>query len=138
MNKNIISTIIVVLIIIGGVYWFNSSKKVVDTTNESPVVNSGENTSQPGATMPGLPAEPAATEARKDLALKLNTDENNILIMQVVEVTWNDGCLGLGRADEGCMQALVPGFKVELFAKGKLYIYRTDKTGSSLRAETAI
>jgi hypothetical protein len=32
--------------------------------------------------------------------------------------------------------ALTDGFRVELLAEGKTYIYRTDKTGTSLRVET--
>ncbi|MEK7604610.1 MAG: hypothetical protein AAB442_02340 [Patescibacteria group bacterium] len=51
-------------------------------------------------------------------------------------MTWNDGCLGLGGPAESCLQALVPGFRVEMLAQGKTYLYRTDKTGVVVRAET--
>ncbi|MCF7843533.1 hypothetical protein K9M47_01400 [Candidatus Gracilibacteria bacterium] len=79
--------------------------------------------------------ESAASEARKDLAAKLSIGEKSIVIMNIIENTWNDGCLGLGGSDEMCSQALVPGFKVELTANGKTFFYRTDKTGMTLRAE---
>jgi hypothetical protein len=46
--------------------------------------------------------------------------------------------LGLGGIAESCLQALTPGFKVEMRAEGKTYVYRTDATGVTLRAETAI
>lgn len=133
MNK-ILITIILVLII-GGVYWAYENKTDTQTlTNQMPVVTSGENP-QPGG-IHDLPVEPAAAIARKDLAAKLSVDEKSIVIMQITNTDWSDGCLGLGKANESCLQALVPGFKVEMLAKGKTYFYRTDKSGSVIRAET--
>lgn len=135
--KKIIFTLIIILAIIGGVYWaFLFSTKVENTgtvTNEMPVVTSGENPEEGG--IHDLSVEPAASVARKDLASKLSLNEKSIVIMQITDTTWNDGCLGLGKADESCLQALVPGFKVEMLAKGKTYFYRTDKTGLVIRAE---
>ena len=58
--------------------------------------------------------------------------------MQITNMTWNDGCLGLSKQGEVCSQALVPGFKVEMLASGKSYFYRTNKTGSVIRAEAQI
>jgi hypothetical protein len=101
--------------------------------NQTPVVNSGENA--PPGSIHNLPAEPAAEEARKDLATKLKVATSSIVIMQVEERTWSDGCLGLGGPAEACTMALVEGFRVELLAGGKSYFYRTNKNGTSLRAE---
>ena len=97
-------------------------------------ITSGENPA-PGS-IHDMPVEPAAAAARKDLATKLKIDEKSIVIMQVAEMTWSDGCLGLGGAAESCLAAITPGFKVEMLVNGKTYIYRTDKTGASVRAET--
>jgi len=138
MNKNTLFVgILVVLVLGGGFYWMLSNKPVdtVTETNQMPVVTSGENP-QPGSAVHDLPVEPAAASARKDLATKLGVDEKSIVIMQIDETTWSDGCLGLGGPAESCLQTLVPGFKVEMLAKGKTYMYRTDKTGTSIRAET--
>lgn len=107
--------------------------EVAPILNEAPL-NSGENP-QPGSTVHDLPVEPAADLARKDLASKFSVEEKSIVIMQITEMTWSDGCLGLGGPAESCLQALVPGFRVEMLAKGKTYFYRTDKTGASIRAE---
>lgn len=133
MNKKIIF----VVLIIGVIAYFVFSKKTIDApieVNQSPIVTSGENP-QPGSTVHDLPVEPAADKARKDLATKLSVDEKSIVILQITEESWTDGCLGLGGPAESCLQALVPGFKVEMLAKGKTYFYRTDKTGDSIRAE---
>lgn len=138
MNNKTIISLIVVVIFLGGAYWLMSNKasdtSTVQETNQSPIT-SGENP-QPGSTVHDLPVEPAAAIARKDLAGKLSVAEKSIVIIQITETTWNDGCLGLGGPAESCLQALVPGFRVEMLAKGKTYFYRTDKIGTSIRAET--
>lgn len=136
MNKKL-SLVLILLLVVGvGLYFALSSS----SDDAAPIVNpatvtSGENP-LPGSTVHDLPVEPAAAKARKDLATKLSVEEKSIVILQIDEVTWTDGCLGLGGPAESCLQALVPGFKVEMLAKGETYIYRTDKTGATLRAET--
>jgi hypothetical protein len=138
MNKNILIGI-VILVVIGIGYWAYASTtnngSDPDTVSQSPIVTSGENPAD-GDQVHGLPVEPAAAVARKDLAARLSIDEKSIVIMQVANTTWNDSCLGLGKANESCLQALVPGFKVELLSKGETYTYRTDATGATVRAET--
>lgn len=144
MNKNttLIIGILVILALLAGAYFaFGQKTQVTDdatattTTSQMPVVTSGEDP-EPGS-IHGMPAEPAAVEARKDLAGKLSVREGSIVIMKVEEQTWTDGCLGLGGPAESCLQALVEGFRVELLAEGKTYVYRTDKTGATLRAEVS-
>ena len=132
MNKYI--AIGIALVVVGSAFWFlGPGLPPENLVNEMPIT-SGENP-EPGG-IHDLPAEPAAVEARKDLAAKLNASEKSIVIMLVEERTWSDGCLGLGGIAESCLQALVEGFRVELLAQGKTYVYRTDKTGVSLRMET--
>jgi len=135
MNKAIVA--LVAVLILGGIaYWaLTNSADPSDNSvvNQMPVVTSGENP-EPGG-IHDMPVEPAAAEARKNLAAKLSVGEKSIVIMQITETTWTDGCLGLGGPAESCLQALVPGFKVEMLAQGKTYFYRTDKTGESVRAE---
>lgn len=138
MNKNTLIIVVIVVIIIAGAYWLMANKApeeivVPIETIQSPIT-SGENP-QPGSTVHDLPVEPAAAQARKDLAAKLSVDEKSIVIIQITDATWNDGCLGLAGPAEFCTQALVPGFRVEMLAKGKTYFYRTDKTGANIRAE---
>ena len=133
-----LALVVAALIVIGaGAYWLMvpvaGGLGAPATTSQSPVT-SGENP-QPGSSVHDLPVEPAAAVARKDLAAKLSIEEKNIVIMQIDETQWSDGCLGLGGPAESCIQMLVPGFRVEMLAQGKTYFSRTDKTGASVRAE---
>jgi len=136
MNNKTILGILVVFIVIGVGYWAytNQSTEQVEASNPMGSTNSGEN-AQPGSSVHDLPVEPAAALARKDLAAKLGAEERSIVIMLVEEKTWSDGCLGLGGGSEFCTMVLIDGFRVEMEAKGKTYVYRTDKTGASVRAE---
>lgn len=138
MNNKTIISFTIIIVFFGGAYWLISSQTSDEgasvVANQSPIT-SGENP-QPGSTVHDLPVEPAAALARKDLATKLSINENSIVIIQITETDWTDGCLGLGGPTESCLQALVPGFKVEMLAKGKTYFYRTDKTGGVVRPET--
>lgn len=137
MNQKGIILSLLALLLIGGAVYFVSTKDnravETDTTSQMPAT-SGENP-QPGSSVHDVPIEPAAVSARQDLATKLSVEATSIVIMSVLPETWNDGCLGLGTAYESCLQALVPGFKVEMLAKGKTYFYRTDATGTSVRQE---
>ena len=137
MRDTTISIIILVVVILGGAYLIKSYQAPETNTLETSQmpITSGENP-QPGSTVHDLPVEPAAARARLDLATKLSVDEGSIVIIKITEETWSDGCLGLGGPAEACLQALVPGFRVEMLANGKTYFYRTDKTGEVLRLET--
>jgi len=138
MNQNTLIAILAVLIVGGGTYYVltktDTGTNTNDTINQMPIT-SGENPA-PGSIVHDQPVEPAAAKARADLAAKLGVEEKGIVIMLVEDATWNNGCLGLAKPDEFCTQALVPGFKVEMLAQGKTYVYRTDKTGASVRAQT--
>lgn len=149
-QETLLVVILIVLVVVGGAYLALADQKTIDTpivtdqtptvtsdtsvvTSQMPVVTSGEDP-QPGS-IHDLPVEPAAASARKNLAAKLGIAEKSIVIMLIEDATWHDGCLGLGGPAESCLQATVPGFRVEMLANGKIYIYRTNKTGSVVRAE---
>jgi hypothetical protein len=136
MSNKTIFGVLAVLVAIGVGYWVYSSQSAAPAPdmNQMGSVNSGEN-AEPGSAVHDLPVEPAAAAARADLAGKLGVDERSIVIMLVEERTWSDGCLGLGGPAESCIAALVDGFRVEMEANGKTYMYRTDKAGASVRAE---
>ncbi|TAJ13345.1 hypothetical protein EPO56_03205 [Patescibacteria group bacterium] len=137
MNQKGIFLSLFAILLIGGAVYFISSKDNNILENSDAIqmpVTSGENPT-PGSSVHDLPIEPAAVVARQDLATKLSVEATSIVIMSVLPKTWNDGCLGLGKAEESCLQALVPGFKVEMLAKGETYFYRTDVTGTSIRQE---
>lgn len=141
MNHKTVWGVLVLLVVLGIGYWAFASQPAQEpvttnhTTNQMGSTNSGEN-AEPGNQVHGQLAEPAAAAARADLAAQLGIEEQKIVIMLVEEMTWSDGCLGLGGPAESCLAALTEGFRVELEAQGKTYIYRTDKTGAAVRAET--
>ena len=141
MNKNILLVLVAMLIVGGGAYWALANRPA-DTggpvANQMPVVTSGDGVEPGSGGIHGMEPEPAAAKARADLAARLAVSQSAITIMLVEDKTWNDGCLGLGGPAESCLQALTDGFRVELLAQGKTYVYRTDKTGASVRAETQI
>lgn len=138
MNKNMLIGVVAVLVVlVAGFYAIGRSSMSGEYVAPS---QNGEVTNQMPATGTdgnALPVEPAAARARTDLAAKLGIDEKSIVILMIEDKEWTDGCLGLGGPAESCLQALVPGFRVELQAEGKVYVYRTDKTGESLRMDTS-
>lgn len=75
------------------------------------------------------------TSIRQDLARRTNLKENQFDIKQASPQTWSDGCLGLGKSDEFCTQALVRGWRVVMEYKKQTWTYRTDETGMTLRLE---
>lgn len=137
MNKNIVigvGAVIVVLVV--GFYVMGRSSMSGEYV--APSQNGGVTNQMPaGSGENALPVEPAAALARTDLAAKLGVDEKGIVILLIEEKEWTDGCLGLGGPAESCLMALVPGFRIEMQAEGRVYVYRTDKTGESLRMDTS-
>lgn len=85
-------------------------------------------TPQPAGGVPG-----AVSAAVQDLSLRLNIAPDQIAVISYDAETWPDGCLGLGRPDEACLQVLTPGYLIFLEASGERYEYHTDQTGQILR-----
>lgn len=56
-------------------------------------------------------------------------------ILSVKQQQWSDGCLGLGKANEICLQAITPGYKVVVTDGLKNWTYRTDNLGNTVRLE---
>lgn len=136
MNTKILSAVVVVAIVVAGYVFYKYSSSTSSTTQYMGSTNSAENAAE--GSIHNLPAEPAAAKARADLAAKLGVAEGKVVIMLVENKSWSDGCLGLGGPAESCLAAIVEGFRVELVAEGKTYVYRTDGTGLAVRSETQI
>ena len=70
------------------------------------------------------------------------TDTNNqvnpeqIAVTEATIKTWSDGCLGLAKPDEVCIQVLVEGWLVEVSDGDRTWVYRTDNQGLNLRLES--
>ncbi|MBN1954483.1 MAG: hypothetical protein JW900_05455 [Anaerolineae bacterium] len=83
--------------------------------------------------LPDPPAAASAAEAFLAQELDLTVDEIQLVSYERAE--WPDGCLGLGKKDEGCIQVITPGWRVVLEAQGRKYTLRTDETGQVIRME---
>lgn len=91
---------------------------------------SGDPTAKP---VPELPA--AVIAARAELSATEGIPVEEIEVTSYESREWTDGCLGLGRADEGCLQVITPGYQVVMEAAGDRFVYRTDQTGLVIRRE---
>ncbi len=69
--------------------------------------------------------EGALRDAVDDLTGRLGISSDKIVLKSVEEVTWPDTSLGC--PEEGMMyaQVLTPGFRIEIEALGKRYVYHS-------------
>ena len=56
-------------------------------------------------------------------------------VLEAEPQKWSDGCLGLGKPDEICTQAITPGWQVVVTDGLRNWTYRTDDTGDAVRLE---
>jgi hypothetical protein len=119
--------VIIVLLIAGGVYLMRGKDAVapVEVVIETPTT-----------TTPVMVENTLVNErVSKVLAGGLGISADLIKVVSVTEKEWSDGCLGLGKPEESCLQALTPGYEVKLSAQGVTYTYRTDKTVNIVRID---
>lgn len=74
----------------------------------------------------------AVGEALETLAGKLGLDTNALQTLSVERMEWSDACLGVRAPKEVCAQVITPGYRVELQANGKTYVYHTDESGQKV------
>ena len=56
-------------------------------------------------------------------------------ILEARQQEWSDGCLGLGKPDEICTQAITPGWQIVVTDGLRNWSYRTDNLGDTVRLE---
>lgn len=83
----------------------------------------------------GIPLPPDSVRDRTlaTAAEDLDIPQSELGTLRITEETWSDGCLGIGRADEVCLQSLVDGWQIEVVHEGQNWFYRTDATGETIR-----
>ncbi len=80
----------------------------------------------------------AVLNVRQGLTQQLHADLTNVEVVSVEEKMWPDGCLGAPHADELCLQAQTPGYRLTFRVHGNDdYVYHTNQDGSSLRLVAA-
>lgn len=87
-------------------------------------------------TLPKLVRNRVVNYAAQELAMP----RDSLQVIGAVETVWPDGCLGVVNPAELCLAAQVPGWQVQLSdrATQRTYTYRTNRTGSVVRAEPAV
>lgn len=90
----------------------------------------------PMGSIHNMPVPEGVSAARAALAFFLNIPESKILINEVIEKDWSDICLDIKeRSEMSCSRVITPGYRVLMQAGGKEYVYRTNMSGSIVKAE---
>ncbi len=84
------------------------------------------------ATSSAVDAGGAAT-AQDELAQILGVFPEEVLVIRIEQVIWDDACMGLAESDEVCGAALGGGNVVWLAYDGDGYRYHTEARGTSFR-----
>ena len=84
------------------------------------------------ATLDAVPPE-VLLAAQQFLAEQLTVAADQVQLIEFEQAEWPDSCLGLGQANESCLAATTPGFRLVLEINGQRFEIRTDATGSEIR-----
>ena len=76
------------------------------------------------------------TAVSRDIMRNYRVSPSQLKVVKFSQETWSDGCLGLGQANESCLQSLVKGWRVAMTDGSQTWTYRTDAIGRSVRSET--
>jgi hypothetical protein len=72
----------------------------------------------------GVPPQ-AILAAQQWFATQLSVAAEQVQASDVEHVEWTDSCLGLGRANESCLQTMTPGWRASFEINGQRYEVRT-------------
>lgn len=78
-------------------------------------------------------ADAAVGAAQEFLAGELGVALGDVQVVSVERTEFTDSCLGLGRPEESCLQAMTPGWLVMVNVVGQAYEVHTDETGQQVR-----
>ncbi|HJS29462.1 MAG TPA: hypothetical protein VJ768_07560 [Anaerolineales bacterium] len=77
----------------------------------------------------------AVQSAIEDLSVQLGVAADAVKVVEVEPVIWPDASLGCPEPGMVYIQILSPGYRVELEAKGSVYVYHTDVEGNAVLCE---
>ncbi len=83
---------------------------------------------------PPVDLTPAQLAALSALSESLSIPLEQITLVNTEAVDWPDSCVGVIRAGLGCAEAITPGFRYILEAKGFRYEYHTNQDGTVVSA----
>ena len=90
----------------------------------------------PPQTPPEMVPDFVSDRVLAQAAAELQVPLAELSILRFTPEVWSDGCLGLGQANESCLQALVEGWQLEVVHQDQSYFYHTDATGAAIRRST--
>lgn len=76
----------------------------------------------------------AVLDAQDWLAEELGVTIEEIELVEMEEVEWQDTCLGLGGPAESCLVDKIPGYRAIFATGGQQYEVRTDAKGEGFRS----
>jgi hypothetical protein len=85
----------------------------------------------------GLLFNNAVLEARKVLSDEFGIEEEEVVVVEVLQREWRNACLELSGEDEMCAQVITPGYSVIFQAGERIFRYRTNESGTSVRFESS-
>jgi len=132
-NTNYILGAAVVIVLVLLVVWMAGGKKIEAPTEQdvkTPVVTEGKENP-----LVGEKVTSGGAAARIYLATRLNVSAKDIKIVNEVAKDWPDSCLGIVTTGIACAQVITSGYEITMEAKGTTYKYRTNLTGSVVKAE---
>ena len=101
-----------------------------------PTDNPDKEQPMPAQTPPEMVPDFVSDRVLDQAATDLQVAKTDLKILRFNQEVWSDGCLGLGQANESCLQALVEGWQLEVVHQDQSYFYRTDATGEAIRRST--
>jgi hypothetical protein len=78
-------------------------------------------------------ADSIAAAVQEFLAGELGVVINDVEVLSVEPAEFSDSCLGLGGANESCLQVITPGWLVMVNVQGQEHEVHTDQTGQQIR-----
>ena len=96
-----------------------------------------ESVGEPPLSITEVPAE-VLEAIVADAADRAGVEPQDVEITIAEAVTWSDGSLGCPEPGMMYTQALVPGYRVELEAAGKRYVYHASTKGSFKRCDSKL
>jgi hypothetical protein len=84
-----------------------------------------------------VPAQ-AIEKLRAEVAAQANVKASDVKVLGAQAVTWPNGALGCPQPGMMYTQALVPGYRVELEAAGKRYVYHASTKGSFKQCDSKL
>jgi hypothetical protein len=113
----------------------NVGLAVMHSATAAPIKLAQNAASQVNGQSDRLPSS-VANAVIQDLSRREGIPASKLNITEYSRQTWTDGCLGLGKLNELCLQALVEGWRVVVSDGRGAWVYRTDSTGRTIRLET--